>query len=195
MSTVNFGRDERDRDPVLKRLGSLPAGVEPPRDLWPGIEAAIASGRQQAAPKRSSLPWQWALAAGVAVAAVSALFTWIAVAPPAPTQVAGVDTGTPAAAQPVSFDRYAQLGPEYVATRAQLLEEFRNRLDTLPPETRDRVKQDLAVIQRAADDIDAALAEDPASRLLNQLLLSTYQQELNFYARVAGAPTGNGERT
>ena len=77
-----------------------------------------------------------------------------------------------------------------------MLEQFKSRLAGLPDETRLRIEQDLAAIQKAADDIDAALAEDPASRLLNQLLLSTYQEELRLYSSVAAEePESAGQRT
>jgi len=214
MSTLNFGRDERERDPVIRQVGKLPREVEPPEDLWPGIRAGIeraerpepVAGRGRSAPRAPVLTWGWALAAGVGVAAVSVLFTWLAVRPPddAPVQVAAqqapsqpaLQTPTPVhAIRPVAYGQYARLGPEYVEVRAQLLEQFRSRLAGLPDETRLRVEGDLAAIQKAADDIDAALAGDPASRLLNQLLLSTYQEELRLYSSLAAAEDAAGQRT
>ena len=213
MSTLNFGRDERERDPVLRQVGKLPREVEPPEDLWPGIRAGIERAerpdapavRRRPAPRVPALTWGWALAAGVGVAAVSVLFTWLAVRLPAdaPVQVAAqpppaptLQTPTPVdAIRPVAYGQYARLGPEYVELRAQLLEQFRARLAGLPDETRLRVEGDLAAIQKAADDIDAALAGDPASRLLNQLLLSTYQEELRLYSSLAAAEDAAGQRT
>ena len=148
------------------------------------------------------MSWGWALAAGVGVAAVSVLFTWLAVRSPAeapsqlvaqqqPVQPTPVD-----AIQPVAYGENARLGPEYIELRARMLEQFKSRLAELPDETRLRIEGDLAAIQKAADDIDAALAADPASRLLNQLLLSTYQEELRLYSSVAVAePESAGQRT
>jgi hypothetical protein len=72
---------------------------------------------------------------------------------------------------------------------------FRERLATLPDDVRLRVEQDLATIQKAADDIDVALAQDPSSRLLNRLLLSTYQEEMRLYTRVAAPQAAAHERT
>ena len=42
--------------------------------------------------------------------------------------------------------------------------------------------KNLAVIQTAANEIDAALAQDPASGMLNELLVGTYKQELQLYS-------------
>jgi len=197
MSTLQFDRDERKRDPLLRQVAGVPQAVEPARDLWPDIRARIEGEAPGVQPVSTGLSWGWAAAAGIAVAAISVLFTWISVRSPAPVpvQLAG-DTPTPVEAiSPVSYGGYARLGPEYVETRTQMLEQFRGRLEELPAETRLRVEEDLAAIQRAADDIDAALAGDPASRLLNQLLLSTYHEELRLYSRVATSSPDAGQRT
>lgn len=198
MTTLRFGRDERERDPVLARVARLPESVEPARDLWPEIRAQLqAQPERQAAQAPRGLSWSWALAAGAAIASVSVLFTWMAVKAPedAAVQVAAVAPTPVEALQPVSYGQYARLGPEYIETRAQMLEMFRARLATLPEDVRLRVEGDLAVIQQAADDIDAALAEDPSSRLLNSLLLSTYQEEMRLYTRVAAPQAAVHERT
>jgi len=73
----------------------------------------------------------------------------------------------------------------YVAARAALERTFNERLDLLSPATRDRVRADLETIRKANADISAALAQDPASPLLWQLLRNTWQQEINLYTSVA----------
>jgi len=196
MSTIRFGRDERERDPLLRQVGELPAGIEPPHDLWPGIRARLEQAPQAGASAPRGLSWSWALAAGSAIASISVLFTWMALRSPGePVQVAALAPAPVEALQPVSYGNYSRLGPEYVETRAQLLDAFRARLATLPDDVRVRVEQDLATIQKAADDIDAALAQDPSSRLLNSLLLGTYQEELRLYTRVASPNDADRQRT
>jgi len=197
MTTLRFGRSDRERDPLLARVARLPASVEPARDLWPEIRARLEQPAARPRHVPRGLSWNWALAAGVAIASVSVLFTWMAVRAPgeAPAQVAAVAPTPVEALQPVSYGRYARLGPEYAETRAEMLEMFRTRLAVLPDDVRLRVEQDLATIQQAADDIDAALAQDPSSRLLNRLLLSTYQEEMRLYTRVAAPAGAVHERT
>ena len=197
MSTIRFGRDERERDPLLQQVGALPPAIEPSRDLWPDIHARLGQAPPAARPTPRGLSWSWALAAGTAIATVSVLFTWMAVRAPeqAAVPVAAVSPSPVESLQPVSYGSYARLGPEYVETRAQLLGAFKARLATLPPDVRVRVEQDLATIQKAADDIDAALAQDPSSRLLNSLLLGTYQEELRLYTRVAAPNDAERQRT
>ena len=195
MSTVQFGRDERERDPLLRQVAALPTEIEPQHDLWPGIRARLEQATAKPRPVPGGLSWSWALAAGAAVASVSVLFTWMAVRAPGdgPAQMAGLASAPATALQPVSYDGYTQLGPEYVETRAKMLDLFNSRLTELPEETRVRVEKDLAIIRKAADDIDSALVTDPSSKLLNKLLLSTYQEEMRLYTTVA-APGEAGRR-
>jgi hypothetical protein len=196
MSTIQFGRDERERDPLLRQVAALPQEIEPTHDLWPEIRARLQQAPPQQAPAPRGLSWSWALAAGAAVASVSVLFTWMVVKTPAggPPQMASTSTTT-TPLQPVSYGGYASLGPDYVQTRSQMLGLFNARLAELPAETRSRVEADLATIRKAAADIDAALATDPSSKLLNKLLLSTYQEEMRLYTTVADPGEAGRQRT
>ncbi len=62
---------------------------------------------------------------------------------------------------------------------------FNERIKLLAPATRVRVQADLETIRRANEDLRKALAQDPASPLLLQLLHSTWQQEIDLYTSVA----------
>ena len=73
----------------------------------------------------------------------------------------------------------------YTAARAELQQTFDERLKLLAPATRLRVQADLQTIRKANADLRAALAQDPASPLLLQLLHSTGQQEIDLYTSVA----------
>jgi hypothetical protein len=80
--------------------------------------------------------------------------------------------------------RARELPANYLAARAALERTFNERLDLLAPATRARVRADLDTIRKANADISAALAQDPASPLLWQLLRNTWQQEINLYTSV-----------
>ena len=73
---------------------------------------------------------------------------------------------------------------DYVAARADLQRVFNERLQLLAPATRTRVQADLETIRKAQEDIRAALAKDPASPLLLNLLQNTAQQEIQLYTSV-----------
>lgn len=182
MTTIPFG-PRRDEDSLMSKAGALPRDIAPSRDLWPGIESRLRGEARRAAP--SAFGWPAALAAGFMVAAVSALLTWGLLREPAP------GTGMTAAEfVPVSYGPNSGIGAVQLAAREELLPEFRRRFSQLAPGTQAVVLKNLAVIQQAADEIDAALAADPASGLLNEMLVGTYQQELGLYSRVVTAGDG-----
>lgn len=184
MTTVPFGPRNREQDPLLARAAELPKDIAPPRDLWPAIAARLTATPQRAGLR--ALGWPAALAAGFVVASVSALLTWGLMREPdsaAATNLATSGASAVAAITPVQYGPHSGLGAGELATRDELLVQFRQRLDELSPQTREAVVKNLAIIQRAVDEIDAALAQDPASGLLNELLLGAYKQELQLYSR------------
>ncbi|HUG04308.1 MAG TPA: hypothetical protein VML92_07765 [Steroidobacteraceae bacterium] len=181
MTTLRFTDRNRDQDPLLAQAAELPKDIAPAHDLWPGVHARLDEAPRQ----RRSFGWPMALAAGVVAATVSALLTWGLMREPAPQapQLAG-DPTPPAEFVPVSYGTNSAIGAEQLAARDELLLQFRRKLDRLSPQTREAVVANLTVIQRAADEIDAALAQDPASGLLNELLVGAYRQELQLYSKV-----------
>jgi hypothetical protein len=196
MTTVPFGPRNREQDPLLARAAELPKDVAPPRDLWPAIAARLTATPQRAGLR--ALGWPGALAAGFVVASVSALLTWGLMREPDRAVVPNLAAGGATAAadvMPVHYGPNSGLGANELATRDELLVQFRQRLDELSPQTREAVVKNLAVIQRAADEIDAALAQDPASGLLNELLLGAYKQELQLYSKVVTSGGGSTRRT
>ena len=196
MTTIPFGQRPRDGDALVHAAAKLSQEIAPARDLWPGIAERL---DHQQAPRRA-FRWPVALAAGFLVAAVSALLTWGLMREPAvaPSGTQVATTQPQPAVQPVRYGPNTPLGEAQLAARDELLARFRTRLDQMSPETRASVVKNLAVIQRAADEIDAALAQDPASGLLTELLVSTYRKELQLYSQVAasgGDATDSTRRT
>jgi len=193
MTTIPFGRGPQ-KDPLLAQASNLPSDIEPPRDLWPAIAARL-SEQPPALSRRFS--WPAALAAGFLVAAVSALLTWSLMRDPEQATGGNMIAGRSqeAAPMPVNYGPNSALGEVQLKARGELLLQFRQRLSELPPGTRATVVKNLAIIQRAADEISAALAKDPASGLLNGLLLSTYQEELQIYSTVVTAGDDLTRRT
>ncbi|HTB68798.1 MAG TPA: hypothetical protein VK727_21435 [Steroidobacteraceae bacterium] len=141
-------------DALLARLGR---DIAPTRDLWPQIEA------------RASVPQfhrrrAWQLAAGIAAVTVIATFA-LHVADRAAAKVAG----------PALQDE------SYLRASLQLEQSYRAQLDQLPPDTRLQIGHDLDVIRSARADIRRALASDPSNPLLNELLATTWQQEMDLW--------------
>ena len=66
---------------------------------------------------------------------------------------------------------------------------------SLPPADRAKVERNLADLRRAADELSATLAQHPSDPLLQDLLMSTYQSELQLLANVSELPTASSMRT
>ena len=194
MNTVPFGPRNPPEDPLLAKAAELPKDIAPPRDLWPAIAARIAGAGN--APAKPAFRWPLALAAAFLVASVSALLTWTLTRDPAPVGSA-VIAQAPAAADivPVRYGPNSGVSAAEIAARDAMLGQFREAFATLRPETRDAIQKNLAVMQAAADEIDAALAKDPASGMLQGMLAGTYKQELNLYSTVVTARDGLTRRT
>jgi hypothetical protein len=130
---------------------------------------------------------------------VSALLTWGVVRERGPAGGAVVAGNEPAAVVaanaptdivPVSYGPNSGLSAVELAARDQLVARFRESFTTLKPETRVAIVKNLAIMQTAANEIDAALAKDPASGMLKGMLFGTYKQELQLYSTVVTSGDG-----
>jgi hypothetical protein len=161
--------DKRPRQTLDYLLGIMPRNVAPPRALWPGIAHEITR-----APRRSE---RFAIAASVAAACLAGALVWVVLHAPSKPQ-----RGATAQSTSESFNEPRD--PAYVAARANLERSFRERLATLDPRTRATIESNLALIRRAHEDIRRALADEPASPILEHLLESTWHDEFDLYDSV-----------
>lgn len=194
MNTIPFGPRNPPEDPLLAKAAELPKEIEPAHDLWPGIAARLTEAQQESRPR--IFAWPAALAAGFVVASVSALLTWGLLrdsGPAARVPVAATRTEV-AAIVPVSYGPNSGITAKELVARDELLVQFREKFGQLKPETRDAIVTNLAVMQKAADEIDAALAKDPASAMLKGFLVGTYKQELQLYSTVVTVGDGLARR-
>jgi hypothetical protein len=171
------------------KLRELPRALEPDRDLWPGIAAGLDCREPRSRRRR----WIAQAAAGLLLVAGSSLLTATlldrgaadrtqsARVEPKPPPVAGTGVFAP---MPAAFGPSVRLDPEYAAARRQLTDVLQARLERLPASTRSKLETNLGEMQRAAEQINAALAEQPGDPLLEELLLKTYQDELAVLANV-----------
>ncbi len=164
----------------VKSLRDLDMDIAPPSDLWSAIEAQIEAEQKagvRAIPLRlRAVPSRWlALAAVVSALAVG---VWVGrnaldgrrrdVAPPQSNvlQAAYVTT------------------PNYLKGRAAMVASYEVQLQTLPPQTREKVIASLASIRKSMQDIQDALGQEPGNALLQELLVDTYQDEMRVLTAV-----------
>jgi hypothetical protein len=173
--------NEQREDKLTTAARQLATEIKPQRDLWPGIEHAIAE------PVRRRSRWTPVFAQAAAIVLLvgaSSGLTYLAVKDDNRVVVERV---TPH----YTFERAAfgsnyTLGSDYLQTRADLLARFEQELERLSPEQRQDVEKSLEVIRDAIDDINAALQQDPDNTLLQDLLMKTYHEELNVMRKVGG---------
>jgi hypothetical protein len=187
------------RDPLDEALAALPEDLAPQRDLWPQIRAEIE--QTPIAAPASPLQSNWfRLAAAVLLVLATSFVTYYVTRQSMQQQVAKTaPEAVPApqvTGQPASFTFGSErLGASYVNARAELDKRFQERIASLPPATRAKVEKNLADLRHAAAEISATLAEHPSDPLLQDLLMSTYQSELQLLANVSELPTAGSMRT
>ncbi len=189
----------------IRRLRELPREVAPPHDGWPALEARLresaARQPQQDVQRRSgggvARPWRPRLTGIAAVAAVLAAVVvgvsidrWIlSPAHPAPRAATAPGVGTAAGRLQVAY----VTDPRYLRERAALLRSLNARLAKLPPPTRKKVLQSLAAIRESMRQIRQALGREPGNALLQELLIDSYQNEMQVLSTVQEASYGSGE--
>lgn len=184
---MNHGpADSPDR--LDEALSRLPRGIDPGRDLWPGIASRL-EPRVTPARRPVMRPWAWATAAAVLLVAASSLITatlmrqetaTTARTPSSPVAAPEVVPATASAA----FGPGHRVGPAYLVNRRLLARELEDRLARLPPEGREQLAKNLAELRRASAEINAALELHPGDPLLEELLFNIYQDEISVLANV-----------
>ena len=192
----------RPDEPGLERgLADLPRQIEPGRDLWPAIEAALTARPDRteqtvrdAGQQPRSRRWAWQLAAAVALVALSSLLTAglltrYPLRAMAPQSAAVMDD---ALSTNVAFGPSHVLDAEYAAAREELAVLLERRIGAMPPAALSKLEANLAELRRATREINQALELQPGDPLLEELLMNTYQAELGVLANASQLTSMNG---
>jgi hypothetical protein len=180
------GKNENLDQKLQAAIDAMPREIEPDRDLWAGIEARISMDR--AGNRPGIAPWGiQGIAAAVALVALTALVTlWIAdltVQPDQPVAVVTEPVPYPLVV-PAALKDSEAFDDKYQKQRQEMIDLLDQSLATMTPETRAKVEDNLKQINRALSDISDALSGDPDNILLQQLLLTMYQEELAVFENV-----------
>lgn len=170
---------------LRKRVENLPRSVEPPRDLWPEIEAQIAVKKVA----RGAFGRRALMAAAAAVVLVTSVVTAFLVGRQQAASIVVVAPVPREATSDVLVASFAEIGVhDYEATRHQLLDVLDGRRDELSPATMEVVLSNLRLIDQAMGEIAAALGEDPGNEVLMRRLVATYRQQVNLLEKAALLP-------
>jgi anti-sigma factor RsiW len=166
---------------LLRDARALPDAVEPPPALWRDVRARV-----QPVARRSPQRWYLAAAAVLLVAlssGITALLvrrTPVAIVKREATPVASAALTLPAPARAVDAD--------YAAPIRELNETLAQHRAQLDPATIAKVETSLAVIDSAIVEARHALAADPASLTLLDILSANYQRKLELLRRANELP-------
>ncbi|NIP58235.1 MAG: hypothetical protein GWM92_08210 [Gemmatimonadetes bacterium] len=196
-------RTLEELEAVVRRARTL-EHRPPPRDLWPGIEAAL--GRANDAEVAETVPgrrsagkgsgagrrWAWGrsvritlpqlAAAALAVMLISGGGAWVLARQ-------GPIAGGPGASAPEAVARTVGVGagvPDRIAPELAELERALDAVrDDLDPATRRVLEKNLDLIDRAIADSRRALELDPANPFLERHLEGAYQRKLEYLRQAA----------
>lgn len=167
---------------LLERTAQLPRDIEPPAGAWAAIKAEIE------APARPRVAfWQrpaFLLAASLTLVATSSVITAMLLGgrDAAVTQTAGAPVVS-RSGTPTTLAEFTVVENQYISTANELSATLETERMQLSPETIDKLKESLRVIDAAILEARAALAEDPANRQLIEMLTTSYSQKVDLLKR------------
>lgn len=163
----------------------LPKEMELPRNLWPGIRAQLST--KSSTPSPSSAPrWKglravWLpLAASLVVLFAGALtldyFRMDEAMTPQPARLTTINPTNAELARIGMQD--AEL--EYIKATDQLLAALEKRRDQFSPETLKILDENLIIINKAIEEVQDALKDDPENLLSRHTLTAMYRQKVQM---------------
>lgn len=164
---------------LVSSARALPRGMEPPVEAWAGLRERLAREGTVALNSRSRWwhsGWMAAAAAVVLIAGTAVVARTIGETGDAPL---GAGHAQP---QPVSHVVLAVEG-NYEPTLADLRETLDGQRDRLAPNTVRVLEHSVAVIDSAIAEARAALAADPASVVLVEILAAQYERKVDLLQR------------
>ena len=178
---------------LVAAAASVPRAIEPGRDLYPAILSRIEKEKGDIPGRRAA--WRgYGLGAAASVACVlllSSAVRWLGrdTSPtPTPTPTVAAEraaAGEVLPAQAVGKDELALALDEYAAASKLLLAALAEQRERMSPETRDVLDKNLAVVDQAIAETQAAVAAAPSNRSNVWVLANLEQQKLDFLRRVS----------
>ena len=166
---------DRD-DKLIAAASGLATGISPERDLWPGIEQAIAT------PKRSR--WTPMLAQAAAVILLIGASSGITYFAMKEEPVVIQQFGPELQFEQTAFGAEQTLGSVYRSAQGDYQKDLKKELERLSPEVRADIEKNLTLIKDAIAEINLALKENPDSALLQELLIKSYREQHTLLRRV-----------
>jgi anti-sigma-K factor RskA len=147
---------------LLARTSTLPRSVLPGRELWSGIAERIRGSTVRR--HNGATRWRVPAVALQAAAAIGLILLGAGLATTWQHRPAG--------------SRFTAEQARYAAASTALAEHLAREPGNLAPATRAVVERNLAIVDAAIREAEAALLRDPGSQALEQMLVARYEQRL-----------------
>lgn len=160
--------DQHFEKKLRQQIDDLDKTIMPRRDLWPGIEIALAAEATERDNVDQSRPQRARMLAAAASVAFVGLLSWTLVKQPAP-----VDTVTP------QMDVVSALVSQHEEQKDALLVKFQDQ-----PALTQNWQEQLKELDKAAVAIKKALQQEPNNLALLKMLQNVHQQQIDLIERV-----------
>lgn len=156
------------REPAISQVADLPRSIDPPPETWATIRRRLSPHLRKTG--RFSLP-AWALAAAAIFLILASSATTMILLRRSPAPQAEASRGTD------------ELEAQYASATADLSAELTRARTRLDPATYALIERNLRVIDSALMESRRALASDPRNKVLEQLVVATWRQKMDFLRR------------
>ena len=156
---------------MLAQVGTLPLSIQPARDLRPQMWAQ--------ADRKTLWNWRYPLAAAAVLLIALTSIVTLTISRKEDVRVTNTTFEAPSSVDVVSLDA------EYQREVSELQRALRENRDNLAPETIEILEANLRVIDSAISEAREALARDPASSTLGEVLKSAYHRKLELLKQAA----------
>ena len=168
---------------LLARTAQLPREIEPPVDAWLAIRSAI-----EAPAKPRVAVWQrpvFLLAASLTLVAASSLVTAVALSREDAEPSLAIERPIPSGSAPTSLAEFTARENQFISASNRLTSIIESGEVQLTPQTIEKLKESVRVIDAAILEARRALAEDPANTQLMEMLSTSYTQKVDLLERTA----------
>ncbi len=169
---------------LVTAAANLPSEMEPSRDLWPGIEGRLTGQLPSRRPVRRVV---LAVAAMAAVVVVGFGLSLLRAPNSGQQSPSSTEKGIVQANNRTATLDDVRL--EYRQARDELLKVVQARGGEVSPETLEVIENNLALIDRAIDDIETVLAVNPGEGRLDRHLLLAYHRQIEMLRWAARMPS------
>lgn len=183
--------DEEMLRDLQRRTALLPREIAPPEGAWSRIatQIEIESRPSRGSVRRDPAIWQrpgFLAAAALLLVATTSITTALVVARNSADESRGTTAlRVPNQSSPATLAEFTARENDYIAMVNALSTTLESARLELSPETIEKLKESVRIIDAAILEARRALAEDPSNKALMEILSTSYNQKVDLLRRTA----------